>query len=301
MTPARFRWGMLFVLLGTLLLLVNADVLNHNFWIDFVYLFPFLLIAIGIEKICAPTRFRIISYLTTVALVGGALYVAFQGSLISDSGSYFESTSLEYEADETVNLIEANLEPGSSALTIRDAGEKLLIAHFGEWSRKPLASMNIKDGRANIELSNRAGSKRFWGGAVEINTDESEDWRLSFSREVPLDLTITGEDSELHLNLATTPLKDLNLIADDADVYIKLGDLQPDVKLNITGNDSKLRLRVPQESGLKVSGVNDPTYLEQIGLVSQNGVFVSNGFDAASVRIEVQLDERFRSLSIDFY
>jgi hypothetical protein len=51
MTPARFRWGMLFILLGTLLLLVNADVLSHNFWIDFIYLLPFLLIAIGLENL----------------------------------------------------------------------------------------------------------------------------------------------------------------------------------------------------------------------------------------------------------
>ncbi|MEW5794892.1 MAG: hypothetical protein AB1772_00900 [Candidatus Zixiibacteriota bacterium] len=302
MTPARFRWGMLFILVGTLLLLVNADVLNCNFWIDFVYLLPFLLIAIGLEKIFAPTRLRAISYLTTVALVVGALWVAFEGSAVREGGSFFESMTLTYDEDEElVDLIDADLELGATSLTIRDAGDELMTARFGEWSRKPMSSMEVLDRRAVIDLNNRTGSRRYWGGAVQIDTDQSEDWRVSFSRSVPLKLSVSGEDSELHLNLATTPLKELDLRADDADIYIKLGDLQPEVRVKVSGDDSKLRVRVPQESGLRVTGVDDPSYLEQIGLVMREGSYVSDGFDTSAVRIQIELDDRFRSLSLDFY
>jgi len=301
MTPARFRWGMLLVLIGTLLLLVNADVLNHNFWVDFVYLIPFLLIAIGIEKIFSHTRLKIISYVTTVALVCGAICVAFEGSSNSDSGSFFESSSLVYNEDsDKVDLIEADLTLGESSLTIRDAADELLSARFGEWSRKPTSSFKLDGRTARIELDNQRGP-RFWNGAVKIDTDEPQDWRLSFSRQVPLNLVVTGDNSELHLNLATTPLKMLDVKSDDADIYIKIGDLEPVVSLKIEGKDSQLRLRVPQDAGLTVSGVNDQAYLEQIGLEARGSEFVSPGIDSASVRIQVQLDEQFRSLSIDYY
>lgn len=301
MTPARFRWGMLLVLVGTLLLLVNADILNHNFWVDFVYLVPFLLIAIGIEKIFSHTRFKIISYVTTVALVAGALYVAFEGSSISNSGNFFDSSTLVYEEDNSkIDIIDAELDLGSSSLTIRDAADELLDARFGEWSSKPTSSLEIDGRTARIEVSNRRGP-RFLGGTVRIDGDEPEDWRVAFSRDIPLNLDVAGEDNDLSLNLATTRLRVLTIDDNDADIYLKIGDLEPSVRLKIKGTDSQVRLRVPQESGLIISGINDPTYLEQVGLEARGGDYVTPGFDNASVRIQAELDDNFRSLSIDYY
>ena len=51
MTPARFRWGLILILIGGLIFLENLNYLNHGFWIDLLIYSPFLLIAIGIEKI----------------------------------------------------------------------------------------------------------------------------------------------------------------------------------------------------------------------------------------------------------
>ena len=301
MTPARFRWGMLLVLLGTLLLLVNADVLNHNFWVDFVYFIPFLLIAIGIEKIFSQTRFKILSYVTTVAIVAGALYVAFEGSSYSESGSFFESSTLVYDEDTSkVELIDAKLDLGNSSLTIRDASDELLKARFGEWSRKPAADLKIDNRVATITLDSRTG-RRVWGGTVKVDTDAADDWRVAFAREIPLNLDIAGEDNDLSLNLATTQLRAMTIDDDDAEIYVKVGDLEATVQLKIMGDDSRVRLRVPQEAGLMVTGVNDPSYLEQIGLEARGGSFATPGFETATVRIEAELQDNFRSLSIDYY
>jgi hypothetical protein len=301
MTPARFRWGMLLVLLGTLLLLVNADVLNHNFWIDFVYFIPFLLIAIGIEKIFSHTRLKIISYVTTVAIVAGALYVAFDGSSYTESGSFFESSTLVLDEDRAkVDLIDAELGLGTSSLTIRDASDELLRARFGEWSRKPASELKVDNRVATISLDSRSG-RRVWGGTVRVDTDAAEDWRVAFGRDIPLNLEITGQENDLSLNLATTQLRRLSIDDDDAEIYVKVGDLESTVQLKIMGDDSRVRLRVPQEAGLMVTGVNDPSYLEQIGLEARGGDFATPGFEQATVRIQAELQENFRSLSIDYY
>ena len=301
MTPARFRWGMLFILIGTLLLLVNADVLGNDFWIDFVYLIPFLLIAIGIEKIFSKTRFVIISYLSTVLLVGGALYVALESGRGDGYGSFFDSTTLEYGADPSVEIIDAELDLDRTSLTIRDAADEIMKARFGELTYKPGSDMEIRDGHAYIQLNSRYGRRKFIGHAIEIETGEPDDWRVSFSREVPLNLVLKGRDCDLHLNLATTPLRDLQVAASDADVYLKLGELEPQVKVSVTGDDARLRFRLPLSSGLKVTGVDDPAYLEEIGLVRGNGGFVNDNYASASSRVEITLNERLRSLSIDFY
>ena len=301
MTPARFRWGMLFILIGTLLLLVNADVLNNNFWIDFVYLIPFLLIAIGIEKIFSRTRLVAISYLSTVLLVGGALYVAFESSRNEDSGSFFESTTLEYGADPSVKIIDAELDMDETSLTIRDATDEIMRARFGELTYKPGSDMEIRDGHAYIQLNSKSGTRRFAGQTIRIDSGDPDDWRVSFSSEVPLNLILKGQDCNLHLNMATTPLRELQMEAADADVYLKLGELEPQVKVTVTGLDAKLRFRLPQTSGLMVTGVDDPAYLEEIGLVKNNGGYANENYTNAPTRVEIVLNDRLRSLSIDFY
>jgi hypothetical protein len=89
--------------------------------------------------------------------------------------------------------------------------------------------------------------------------------------------------------------------ADDADVYLKLGELEPQVKVTVIGDDAKLRFRLPQTSGLMVTGVDDPAYLEEIGLVKNNGGYASENYAKAPTRVEIVLNDRLRSLSIDFY
>ena len=302
MTPARFRWGLLLILVGTLVLLANMEVLNHTFWIDFVYLLPFLLIAIGIEKIFARTKLKFISYLTSVALVAGAFYVAFEGSRYDENSSFFRSGSIRWDGDdERVDIVDAELQLGNADLTIRDAVDELFHARFGEWSYKPRSSMDIADGRAEISLTSRSARRRFWGNAVVIDGREPNEWRLEFSRDIPLLLKCYGQDSDIHLNLATTPLRELSLDVDDANIYIKIGEQEPRTRISIRGYDSKLRLRVPQESGLLVRGADDPAYLEQIGLLETDEGFITEGFDSLSLQIRVDLDDNFRSLSIDFY
>ena len=301
MTPARFRWGMLFILIGTLLLLVNADVLSNNFWIDFAYLLPFLLIAIGIEKIFSKTRLAIISYLSTVLLVGGALYVAFDSSRSDDYGSFFDSTILEYEADPSVQIIDADLDLDRTSLTIRDATDEIMKARFGELTYKPRADLEIRDGHAYIQLDSRYGTRRFVGHAIEIETGDPDDWRVSFSNEAPLNLILNGRDCDLHLNMATTPLRELQIDAADADVYLRLGELEPRVKVIVTGLDARLRFVLPQSSGLMVTGFDDPIYLEEIGLVKNNGGYVNENYVDALTSVEIVLNERLRSLSVNFY
>lgn len=299
MTPARFRWGVLFILIGVLILLSRAEVLNHNFWLDFFSLIPFLLIAIGIEKIFTRTRFEAISYLSSVLLLVGGVWVAFNGSRYGTNASFFETETISQEVEPSVNLLEAVLYLGGEDLTIRDATDDLIDARFREFSDKPKYIYTVQDNTARVELDSR--NNRSFGGMIRVDTDQPEDWRLKFSRLVPLVLKCDGSESELHLNLSTTPLRELDLEADEASIYLKLGTLEPQIKVAVRGRDSELRLRVPGESGLRVTGIEDEDYLREVGLTRQNGFFVNDGYDSLQSKIEVDLDERFRSLSIDYY
>jgi len=76
MSPARLRWGLLFIAVGVLLLATKSNWLSGYYWLELLDWWPVLLIAIGIEKIFLKTSVRIISYLSFLAFCGSWLISA---------------------------------------------------------------------------------------------------------------------------------------------------------------------------------------------------------------------------------
>lgn len=299
MTPARFRWGMLLLLLGAVLLLHNLDIINSNFWEDFIVYFPIVLIAIGLEKIFTKSKLQIVAYLTSVALFLGGLYLVWAGSSGGNDTSFFSSTTYRAQADPTVRELRAELDLADGDLTIRDATDDLVEGQFREFTHKPDINYAVDNGVGTVTMN--GGKRRLIGNAIRVETDAPDDWYLSFSNLVPLTMECFGKNSDMHLNLSTTPLKKLSLEADDGSVYLKLGTLLPLVSVSVKGDNSEIRLRLPSDAGVKISGVNDQEYLEQVGLKQRDGAFVNDGYDTLKNKIDVNLDDRLGSLSIDYY
>ncbi|UCC43430.1 MAG: hypothetical protein JSU65_09825 [Candidatus Zixiibacteriota bacterium] len=295
MTPARFRWGMLLILIGILFLLHNFGEIEIEFLVDTVVYLAFFLIAIGIEKMFTGTRLEFLSYLSTVAFAAVMVYFAISWS----GGDYFSTTTISEEYDPSIQKMTAEVRLGSSDLTVRDATDKLIYGRFREWTRKPVIDYSYTDNAVEVVLKRTSWSPL--GKFVTIDRDEPDDWKIAFCDQIPLYLECHGDRSDIHLNLSTTPLRELSLDADDAVVYLKLGDLLPQVKVDLRGEDTKVRLRVPRDAGLRVSGSDHDRLLRRIGLIKQNGYFVNDGYENSPSKIEIDLDDRFRSLSIDFY
>lgn len=300
MTPARFRWGMILIQIGILILLRNAGIINDNFWEELIIFFPLVLIAVGIEKIFTKSKLQFIAYLTTLSLFFGGFALAFVSSLDQFEGNFFSESSYTQDADSSITRISAFLDVDNAELTIRDSGDDLIYAHFDQFTKKPRIKLEKIDGTANIKMTSRPNN--YLGGAIKIQTDEAQDWRVKFMENIPLDLECTGDDADLHLNFSTTLLDNLNLDADNSTIYLKLGDLSPLVKITVNGDDSRLRLRVPQELGIKIMGDDYSNYLNKLGMVEFDSVsFVNEGYDDFENKVDITLDNRLSSFSIDYF
>ncbi|HVP06367.1 MAG TPA: toast rack family protein [Candidatus Acidoferrum sp.] len=299
MTPARFRWGMLLVLLGLVLLLRNMDVINSNFWEDFLVYSPILLIAIGVEKIFTKSHLQFISYATSIFLLAGGLYLAFAAGSGGISQSFFSKSSYSHAVDPGVKDLQVTLDLGNGNLTVRDATDDLVSGQFDEFTHKPDVKYSVEGSTAMVNFT--TGKHRFWGNTIKINTEGANDWYLSFSNLIPLTLECVGKGSDIHLNLATTPTRKVKVEAADGQVYLKVGTIEPSVDVSVTGENSDVRLRLPSNAGVKISGVNDTEYLSRVGLIEEDGAYVNPGYDTLKNKINVNLDDRESSLSIDYY
>lgn len=299
MSPARFRWGALFILVGVILLLRNLDVITDDFWMELVAWSPLFLIAIGIEKIFTGTKLQAVAYATSIFLFAGGLYLTLNSSLGGRQDGFFTKSSWSLPATDDVRSLEADLDLGEGNLTVRDASSDLVDASFKEMTHKPKISSDVINGIAKVNMI--ADARRFGSGGLRINLDTPSDWYLQFSNLVPLLLKLKGEDADIHLNLASTPLRDIEVSAEESEVYLKVGELEPNVRVKISGENSKIRLRFPNHSGVRITGYDDPEYLTQVGLKASDGGFVNEGYDTVKTRVEVELDDRLSSLSIDYY
>jgi hypothetical protein len=291
---------MLLVLVGIVLLLRNTGVVNWDFWWDWISFFPMLLIAIGIEKIFTGSKVQFISYLTSVLLFAGGLYLALADEYRGDfSSDKIGESEFEIDEESGVRLIRANLEMRKSNLTVRDASEKLVEGKFDQTIRAPKVDHDISDGVANMQVTSR--QKDVFGGVVKINFDELEDWYIRFSRNVPLELTCQSVESDLHLNLANNQVTQLTIEGEDDNIYVKLGELSPLIKVEITGSGASVRFRLPQSSGLRVESTDYHDYFGQIGLHEENGSYVSDNYGSDPVQIELKLGNDLRQISVDYY
>lgn len=299
MTPARLRWGLLLVQVGALILLVNLEVIDLNFIPLLLSAIPFFLILVGIEKIFTRSRAEVISYLAVLSIFVGGIVIAVIGTGDSDYGSFFHRTDYHQKYDPSIKELQALIRIGDGDLTVRDVTDDLFHAKFAKYTSKPKIRYDTENQIGKLRLQKR--SHALWGNVVRINVDDRADWTLYFSGVIPLDLECYGDNCDVALNLASTPLKRLKIDADESDLYLKIGEIEPLVSLDLRGNHSDLRLRLPSGASVTIKADEFASYLEQIGFVKENGFFKFSDSDSSSAEIEIELDRRFDDLKIEFY
>ena len=137
MTPARLRWGLIFIAIGIAILLTNADVLSYDYWMELLALWPLILIAIGLEKIFLHSNLKFISYLAPLILLGGMVYAGF----VSEGDSYHSGLLSSYrwseEIDDSVQSIEVKIDHRRNDIDIGRSYSDKMTARFDRLARRP--------------------------------------------------------------------------------------------------------------------------------------------------------------------
>jgi len=298
MTPARFRWGILFIAVGILLLLNNAGYLDWDYWYELIIWWPLILIALGVEKIFMNSRLKFISYLAPLIMIAGMAYVAIDTGADSYGRSYFTSYTWDTEDKAEIKTIDALIEHDNVDLFVNRTGYELVSARFDRLTYKPDIDYEVIDSIAHFNIRT---ARHGHSGIIFRSDRHPYDWRFSFSDSKPLRLSCIGDNSELNLYLESIPVEYLKVDNDDGEIFLKIGNKMPLVNVQIDGYDNSLRVKLPDGCGVKVLGEKYGGYLEKLGFQKDEKSFMTTAYNSSETKVAFILPDELRHFSIDFY
>ncbi|MCK5125042.1 MAG: hypothetical protein KAR42_02195 [candidate division Zixibacteria bacterium] len=301
MNPARFRWGIFFIVAGLLLILSNFDYIDWRTGSDLFSLWPLILIAIGIEKIFAQSKMKIIAYLSPVLLGCIVIFVAVSG--FSDSNLTRSGNAYRYNVgmETGYKSFELDFAMDDADLTVRGASSNDLIrCRFGGNGGDPETDMEVfgETVKLRIEETSRNSWIHFKQGRRS-----GYRWSTSVSNSIPLSLKCTGDKSDMRLDCRELMLESLDVDSDEGDISISIGGLMDLVKIELNGDDADYTITIPRGSGVKVTGADDIIYrrFRKIGLEDNGDSYMTVGYDTLNPKIELNMSNDISQFSLDYY
>lgn len=294
MNPARFRWGVLFILAGALLLLNNLDRLDWWIWADIVHLWPLLLIAIGIEKIFTRTKAEAVAYLSSVALAGIVLWVAFGG--IGSSTAHGAAAQAEAGAD--VGALVVRIDMQNHDLRLAGSPQNLYRARYGNRYSAPEVDYTVDGATGRLTVSDRDRLRWF-----RIGDRLSDALDVDLTDNKPVRLTCDGKEADMRLDCRDLKLEELTVSSDGGRVRIMMGDASGQTKISLRGADADYRLMLPPGCGLRVQSGNEEMtrFMNRLGLTGSGTIYTSAGYDTLGTRIDLDLAPDVTQLAIDYF
>ncbi|MFH1700948.1 MAG: DUF5668 domain-containing protein [Candidatus Zixiibacteriota bacterium] len=301
MTPARFRWGILFILAGGLILMQNFGVIDWYAWEDIAALWPLILIAIGVEKIFAKSKAVFISYLAPVLFAGIVLWVAI-GSSYSDLDFTRRGDTYKYEIEKDTEIagIEMTVDIKNVDINLKKSATDLFNGRFNRRKYKPDIGYDASGGIAKIDITEE---KRLWGWSDSHYRSSYDQWNIRVADGLPLNMKLYGGRSDMDLDCKLLDLRELYVKSVSGRIDIHIGNIPEYIKVSLDGNGGNYSLHAPEGSGIKVTGYSDDLrrLFERIGFAEVEDTYINPGFDTLSNKIELELSPEISQFSIDFY
>ena len=299
--PSVF-WALVLVGAGIVLLLWNLGYLPQLSWPVLLRLSPLLLVALGIDLLIGrrSAAGAFLSAILIIALIGGALYLAFSAESIPalskwTASAEFKREHVEHPLDGTERAtvyIDWSSLPGQLG-TLRDSRNLIEgdIAYRGELRFE----VDEHGNRADIHVSTRFTTVGF--GLTDLITQEDDRWDLALSPEVLLDLTLDAGSGPVSFDLADLQVTDLVIDGGSGPVTLTL-PAETTMSVRIDGGSGPIRIDLPDDVGAQVvldSGSGPLAAGNRLRLVRGksrgDGVWETDNFETAEYTITFDIDQ----------
>ena len=290
MNPGRLRTGVFLIITGVILLLNTTGSLAWSFWVDLIWLWPMLLIAIGVEKLLLATRARNLAYISSLILIITVFwaYSAHARGIGSDDPTYqFDADFTQaYEMDSTVNTLVADIDFGAGRLVIGSTSEQLFDGNFYSKRGRPRVSKSDRRGRATVRVRSSEHRYIHWPRRLDNK------WQVDLTDQLPVRLNVDCGAARLLLNLEDIKLERFEIDCGASRIDLTIGAKSARVEGSIDCGASDVKIKIPRGAGLRVHRDAAITSFcsGDIELEKRGSYRVTDDFNEAPVQINLEID-----------
>lgn len=303
-------WGVILIIIGSLFILKNLDIIYFN-WGSLLRLWPVLLILWGISIIPVKNGVKVLLSLAVVAvsivlIVNSNHYWNGWSIRFSDwdyehrhdkdydRSKDWESQSIFEDFDENFEYAFLSFDAAIGDFRLNQ-GTNRLIEFEKDGNLGPYYIETKEDGnkvfiRLGLENDNFRG-KNFENNAI-IRLNPAPVW----------DLDIDVGAADIDMDLSGFMVRNLEIDGGASSIDITIGDLFKETELNIDAGASSINIWLPKESGCEIDATTVLTSRNYEGFEkTESGVYQTNNFEEADNKIFITLDAAIASLNFRRY
>lgn len=290
----RVFWGLLAVLVGSLILAGNFGWLNVN-WDNLWRLWPLLIVAAGLSMLSIRGRVWRVVMLIFILLSLAAVVFLTTGQFSGDQGSTIYKTTSQKLAG-TITSANVSVKSSMAQVNVTSANQDVVaVASLAGSRASGLNEQSSRDGNVQSTSLTTVINNDWWMGNVNSKLD------LSLTRSLPLTLNLDIGPSETTVDLSQAMLQSLTVKAGATKLDITLGDKVDVTNVDIESGASAVVIRVPSGSGVRVKLDGGMVASHMADLQNNNGTYESTGYDSASKKIDVTGRLGLASFTIERY
>ncbi len=301
--PKRWRlggvfWGLLFMLIGGLLLLDNFNVVSVNF-ANLWQLWPVIIIFAGASMLSLRGW---VSGLLAFALGAGLLALvaatAIENPWYSVTPQVRVQTQQVAEGSETANVkkLDVGVKAGAAEINLSSSANRRGVLARLESSHMTLEQSSRTDGTTQYVTFSTESANQLWLGNVKNKLS------LDYTRSVSLALHFDIGAASLKGDVSAAKLRNLDVEAGASSIDLKLGTVLPEQDITLKTGASSVTLSLPKDAGVRVFTDDGLSSTEFAGVDKlTDGLYQSPSFDTATAKVTIRANLGASSFTIKRY
>jgi len=300
MKTGQIFWGVFFLTFGTLLLLTKMDFLNVN-WSFAWDLWPLILIFWGLSIILKNSTFKPIITaffgLTIAILIFGIISNIFENTF-SDKIVWSDSQSINYFSEDMSKKIENahfEMNAGGGHFLLTGGTDKLINGKAKGMFSSSDFRVDTNSNNANIYFEMNDGDFKITKGNFKNNLE------VDLNTQPLWDFDFELGASKAKFDFTKLKVASFNLKTGAATTTLKFGELYNDVKIDIEMGAAKLKIKIPKDSGCRISGDMALVAKDFEGFSKTNEFYQTANYENSKNKIEIGIDAGVSSVTVERY
>lgn len=289
-------WGLLFVLVGVLLLLGNLGFVSINLG-NIWQLWPVLIIGAGLSLLSLRGWLGgLVSFVAAIALLGLVTFALVDNPIYPTSPSSSTQTTVLSDTADGAKKLQVTIDTGAADITFSSSRDRRGVEASQDNNRLRLVKKTGTKGDTRHVLFSADSTRGFWLGNLTNNL------KVDLTRSLPVALNINTGATKVSGDLSQVRLTSLDIDTGASSVDLRLGALEKRQEITLDAGASNITLRIPKQAGVRVDSSNGLTSTDFEGLDKiSDSRYESSDFDDADKQIIIHTNLGVTSFEIKRY